>query len=51
MPCPIYQKPLGGQEKVVLGNKEAADINTWAEKKGHSLGYLLSWLNERRTIT
>ena len=37
MSCPICQKPLGDQEKVVLREKGAAGINTWAEMKAHSL--------------
>ena len=37
MSCPICQKHLGDQEKVVLREKGAAGINTWAEKKAHSL--------------
>ena len=37
MSCPISQKPLGDQEKVVLIEKGAAAINTQAEKKAHSL--------------
>ena len=37
MSCPIFQKPLGDQEKVVLREKGAAGINTWAEKKAHSV--------------
>ena len=37
MSCPICQKPLDDQEKVVLREKRAAGINTWAEKKAHPL--------------
>ena len=37
MSCPICQKPLGDQEKVVLREIGAAGINTWAGKKAHSL--------------
>ena len=37
MSCPICQKPLGDQGKVVLREKGTASINTWAEKKAHSL--------------
>ena len=37
MSCPICQKPLDDQEKVVLREKWAAGIKTWAEKKAHSL--------------
>ena len=37
MSCPICQKNLGDQEKVVLREKGAAGIKTWAEKKAHSL--------------
>ena len=37
MSCPVCQKPLGDQEKVVLREKGAAGINTWAETKAHSL--------------
>ena len=37
MSCPICQKPLVDQEKVVLREKRAAGINTWAEKKAQSL--------------
>ena len=37
MSCPICQKPLRDQEKVVLRDKGATGINTWAEKKADSL--------------
>ena len=37
MSCPICQKRLGDQEKVVLRKKGAAGISTWAGKKAHSL--------------
>ena len=37
MSCPICQKPFGDQEKVVLREKGASGINTWPEKKVHTL--------------
>ena len=37
MSCPICQKPLCDKKKVALREKGAAGINTWAEKKAHSL--------------
>ena len=37
MLCPICQKHLGDQEKLVLREKGATGINTWAEKKAHFL--------------
>lgn len=48
--CSVYQKPLGNQEKAVLRNKEAASINTWAEKKGHSLGVVAGTLAQTECI-
>ena len=37
MSCPICQKPLDEQEKVVLREEGEAGINTWAEKIAQSL--------------